>query len=75
MDNLSLHPSTFQYHAPTDEQKEQMELARAAAAAYAEALNSILPSGTDKTYVMRNLRSVAMWANVCITRHHDGTPR
>ena len=29
----------------------------------------------DKTYVLRKLREVAMWANVSLTRHADGAPR
>jgi hypothetical protein len=33
-----------------------------------------LPPEPDKTYVLRQLRDRAMWANVAITRQPDGTP-
>lgn len=70
-----MHPSTFEYLKPTDAQIEQMAKVRAAAAAYCEALEAHLPDGPDKTFVIRNHRSNAMWANVAITRHPDGSPR
>ena len=38
-------------------------------------LEALLPDGPDKTFVIRNHRSNAMWANVAITRLPDGTPR
>jgi hypothetical protein len=72
---LSLHDSTFGYLIPTEEQKDQMQEAREAAACYALVLDRLLPACSDKTYVLRKLREVAMWANVAITRHADGTPR
>lgn len=34
-----------------------------------------LPDGPDKTYVLRQLRDCAMWANIAITRYPDGSPR
>lgn len=70
-----MHPSTYDYLKPTDEQIERMVRVRAAAKAYSEVLDAELPDGPDKTYVMRNHRSNAMWANVAITRQPDGTPR
>lgn len=70
-----LHPTAFQYLKPTDNQMTAMQLARDAAAAYAAALEAILPDGADKTYIMRHLRTLSMWANVCITRDSDGSPR
>lgn len=73
--HIGLHPSTFEYLKPTDDQLVRMGEARKASAAYAAALEVILPDGPDKTYIMRSLRTLSMWANVCITRHHDGTPR
>ena len=48
---------------------------RAAAKVYNDVLESELPEGPDKTFVIRNHRSNAMWANVAITRLPDGTPR
>jgi hypothetical protein len=72
---MSLHAETFNYLNPTDKQKEQMYRAREAAADYAAALDRVVPEGADKTYLLRKLREVAMWANVAITRHADGAPR
>jgi len=70
-----MHPSTYDYLKPTDEQIETMAKAREAAKVYGEALEALLPDGPDKTYVIRAHRSNAMWANVAITRQPDGTPR
>lgn len=70
-----MHPSTFEYLKPTDEQLEQMANVRQAAKAYCDVLEAMLPDGPDKTFVIRNHRSNAMWANVAITRLPDGTPR
>ena len=70
-----MHPSTFEYLKPTDDQLERMAKVRLAAKAYNDILNAELPDGPDKTFVIRGHRSNAMWANVAITRHPDGTPR
>jgi hypothetical protein len=70
-----MNPSTYEYLAPTDEQKAQMAKAREAARVYADALDEVIPEGPDKTFIIRQLRTVAMWVNVAITRHPDGTPR
>jgi hypothetical protein len=70
-----MHFSTFEYLQPTDEQKAQMETVRAAAKAYFDALDSVLPDGPDKTFAIRNHRTTAMWANIAITRQPDGSPR
>ena len=70
-----MHPSTFEYLKPTDEQIERMSKVRNAARIYNEILEQVLPDGPDKTYIIRNHRSNAMWANVAITRLPDGTPR
>lgn len=72
---MPLHSSTFEYLKPTDEQVEAMKVCRAAAAAYARILDAMLKDGPDKDHIMRQLRDVAMWANVAITRFGDGTPR
>jgi len=69
------HPSTFQYLQPTDEQKAAMQRVRDAAQVYGDLLEAELPAGPDKTYLMRKLREVAMWANIAITRQPDGAPR
>lgn len=70
-----MHPSTFEYLKPTDEQVEKMARVRAAAKVYSDILDEVLPDGSDKTFVLRAHRSNAMWANVAITRYPDGTPR
>ncbi len=67
--------STFQYLKPTDDQMLLMGRAREAATEYAFRLDAIVPEGPDKTYLMRKLREVAMWANIAITRQPDGAPR
>jgi hypothetical protein len=69
------HSSTFEYLKPTDDQIAKMAKVRSAFADLALVLFAELPSGPDTTYVSRKLRECAMWANVAITRHPDGTPR
>lgn len=70
-----MHDSTFEYLKPTDEQMGHMATARAAFADLHGVLAGVLPPGPDATYVVRKLRECAMWANVAITRHPDGSPR
>lgn len=70
-----MHPSTYEYLKPTDEQVAQMGRLRAAAKAYSDALEADMPDGPDKTFVLRAHRQNAMWANVAVTRLPDGTPR
>jgi hypothetical protein len=71
----TLHESTFSYLLPTEEQKLVMEEARSAFANLATRLDQIVPAGPDKTFMLRNLRDCAMWANIAITRNSDGSPR
>jgi len=70
-----VHPSTFEYLKPTDEQIASMGRVREAAKAFADVLQAELPDGADKTYALRNHRTTAMWANIAITRDADGSPR
>lgn len=70
-----MHESTFGYIKPTDQQMFVMHEAREAVAIYAVVLERLVPEGPDKTYLLRKLREVAMWANVAITRNADGSPR
>jgi len=72
---MALHPSTFEYLNPTDRQKAAMAGLRTAAATYAFAVDKFTPDGPDKTYALRKIREIAMWANVAVTRLPDGTPR
>jgi hypothetical protein len=75
MEDVAMHPSTFEYLKPTDTQLETMAILRAAAADYCKVLESFLPDGPDKTFIIRAHRANAMWANVCVTRWPDGAPR
>ena len=72
---MAMHPTTFEYLKPTDAQIETMGWLRASTKDYADILDRHLPDGPDKTFIMRELRSLAMWINVSITRLPDGTPR
>ena len=70
-----LHTTTYEYLRPTDEQMELMRVLRLAAKSYSDALESFLPDGPDKTFILRAHRQNAMWVNVAVTRLADGTPR
>lgn len=70
-----MHTSTFEYLKPTDEQIALMNTVRESSKVYADILNKLLPEGSDKTFILRNHRTNAMWANAAITRLPDGTPR
>lgn len=72
---MSMDSTTFEYLKPTDEQMASMARVRAAAAEFARVLDVELPDGPDKTFTIRSHRTVAMWANVAITRNADGSPR
>lgn len=70
-----MHESTFEYLKPTDDQLATMNALRLSAKLYHDALVQLLPDGPDKTSVIRRHRTTAMWANVAVTRHADGSPR
>lgn len=70
-----MHSSTMQYLKPTEAQIKAMEELRQAATDYMQALDTKIPDGPDKTYLLRQLREVAMWVNIAITRQPDGSPR
>lgn len=72
---MKLHESTFEYLKPTEAQIQDMAIVRKAAKAFCDVLETTLPDGADKTFVIRAHRSNAMWANVAITRESDGAPR
>ena len=72
---MSLHPSTFDYFKPREGQIEVMNALRGYTKEYAERIDQALDDGPDKTYIMRRIRETAMWINVCLTRHPDGSPR
>lgn len=72
---MTLHPSAFEYLKPTDKQIAVMSVLRKAALEYYTTLDLNVLDGPDKTYLLRKLREVAMWANIAVTREADGTPR
>jgi alkylation response protein AidB-like acyl-CoA dehydrogenase len=63
------------YGYSTEYEIERMWVCGEADIDYADTIEHHVPEGQDKTYLLRKLREVAMWANVCITREPDGTPR
>lgn len=69
-----MHSSTYQYLQPTEKQIKDMHVMREKASEYQTWLD-MLPDGPDKTYTIRKFREVAMWVNIAITRHEDGSPR
>lgn len=71
----TLHQSTFEYVMPTQGQLEVMAELRKVTAEYAATIDQALDDGPDKTYILRRIRETAMWINVALTRHADGTPR
>jgi hypothetical protein len=72
---MTLHASTFEYLKPTEDQLQVMANVRAEFRMFIKSLDHAIPDGPDKTYLMRQLRTCAMWANVAITRQADGSPR
>jgi hypothetical protein len=72
---MSVDLRAFDYLTPSPEERESMERLRTAAKNYAMAIITEVESGPDRTYILRQLRSLAMWANVAVTRNPDGTPR
>lgn len=72
---MALDRSTFEYLKPTEPQMAQMASCRANFRSLTAYLDDNLPEGADKTYLLRKLRECAMWANICLTRNSDGSPR
>jgi hypothetical protein len=72
---MALDASTFDYLAPSQSQVDVMTELRQKTGQYGRELERLLPEGADKTHVLRLLRTLAMWANVAITRRDNGQPR
>lgn len=72
---MALHPTTFEYLKPTDDQVQTMGATREAFKVFTATIDKFIPEGPDKTYLMRQLRDCAVWANIAITRNPDGSPR
>lgn len=60
---------------PTDDQVRSVQRCQSMAKDYASVPMRELPDGPDKTYLLRKLREVTMWATLSITRNADGSPR
>jgi hypothetical protein len=69
-----IHDTTFSYLQPTFEQTEVMDQGGEGFRQLTELLDRIIPEGPDKEHINRLLRTAAMWTNVAITLHEDGTP-
>ena len=72
---MSLHKDAFSYLKPTDKQMTAMTDLRNEFNRFADVIQHALVDGPDKTYVMRLIRTAAMWSHVALTRHEDGGPR
>jgi hypothetical protein len=72
---MPLHPTTFGFLKPNQAGIDKMAEARAATTEYAKRIEEILTDGPDKTYILRKVREIGMWALVSVTREADGTPR
>lgn len=72
---MPLNGLAFSYLKPTHEELEKMASMRAVFNNVALSIEHVVPDGPDRTYILRELRSIAMWVNVAITRHPDGSPR
>jgi hypothetical protein len=71
-----MNPQTYETVPIRDhEALARMQRLRAAAKAYADVLEAVLPEGADKDFVIRLHRTTAMWSVVCTTRMPDGSPR
>jgi hypothetical protein len=70
-----MYSAAFEYIEPTSEQLEKVDRIRSASKGYCQVLEEVIPEGPDKTYLIRKLREIAMWANVAITRQPDGSSR
>ena len=72
---MTLHATVFEYLKPSDDQLQHMARVRIAFAEFVSRIDVDIPEGPDKTYLMRQLRDCAMWANIAISRNPDGSPR
>jgi hypothetical protein len=73
--DISMHEDTFQRLTPNDEQAAAIATMRSAFGLTVAAVLANVPEGPDRTYVIRQLRTCAMWCNMSITHQPDGSPR
>jgi hypothetical protein len=73
--NIMMHPTTFEYLKPTDEQIDTLTILRANFKRTADLIESVIPEGRYRRLAITALEEAAMWANKGVTRDSDGTPR
>jgi hypothetical protein len=66
-------PTSYEPIKPNDHQEARIKAIRAAARAFAEAMDKALPAGPDKAHTFRHFRTAVMWANYTISRGADDT--
>lgn len=64
-------PTSYEHVKPNDSQEARIQIIRAAARAFAEAMERTLPPGPDKAHTFRQFRTTVMWANYIISRTAD----
>lgn len=69
------HPLMFESVLPSEEQTQQMNRVRSAFTHLVTQIETHIPEGPDRTFIIRQLRDSAMWCNVAIIRNPDGSPR
>lgn len=70
-----MHEATFERLAPTDSQAAKIARMRTAFRLLVGEVTTDVPEGPDRTYIVRQLRTCAMWCNMAITHNADGSPR
>lgn len=61
--------------SPAPGQIEAMKILNKAAKDYADVILELLEDGADRDYIIRRIREIAMWCNVCVLKHDDGADR
>lgn len=75
---MPVHSVAFTHRPPAAVPAQHLSTTEAVSAAFATlaaSLETLIPEGPDKTYMMRHLRETAMWATTAVTRNPDGSPR
>jgi hypothetical protein len=70
-----MHAETFNPVTVTPAQAEKHKRLSAAAWAYLDAIEADVPEGPDRTFILRNHRTTALWAAEAVMKLPDGTPR
>jgi hypothetical protein len=69
--NKWIDPTSYEPIKPNAGQESKIQVMRAAARAFAETMDRVVPAGPDKTHTFRQFRTVMMWANYAISRGAD----